>query len=288
MSNLIIQHESLSFVAKRLEEDARSDKTGRASLKGGGAGSWSGESPLNAAKKLQFGDPELLPDFHRQVVEQVESLRDRVNDWITDTHIQRHDVSGGWVDMDRYLSGEPENMVETYLDPNVKAGNVVRILVNVAASSGVQPEVIRQRGIAVAVAVEAAAQLGLNTELWMGQAITPTGTGRGGNGETLTEMLKLKGFHDPLDESVMVWCCSSPAMLRRIIFNCEENDLTSEDRSKWGIGPEGGGYGAPASFPDEVREQFDLVIERGRGFTPEEVMDQILLTKKEDRLNEYQ
>ena len=189
--------------------------------------------------------------------------------------------------MDRYLSGEPENMVETYLDPEVKAGNVVRILVNVAASSGVQPEVIRQRGMAVAVAVEAAAQLGLNTELWMGQSITPTGFGRRGREDVLTELLLLKGFHDPLDEAVMVWCCSSPAMLRRVIFNCEENDLDSEDRSKWGIGPEGGGYGAPADFPEEVRSQFDLVIERGRGFTPDEVMDQILLTKKEDRINEY-
>ena len=282
MTNRITYYESLTEVRDRIIDgpDYGSDNhAGRASMRSADR-KWSGGHSLqDCANMLLHGWQDEKMDFHQEVEKLLDQLSERMNDFIQDQHRLVLDVSGGFVDIDRYVLGEPENMFESWIEPDVTQGKALKVALNVAASAGVNPEYIKRRGLAVAAAVHAVNTMGFNVELWVGQTV------RGGS-DSNTEMVKAKDYFDPLDDEVTLMLCAHPGMLRRIIFWLEE-----QHEEKWrrniGFGPEGGGYGSPSNFPEEVREQFDLVIERGTSFTASEIVDQLVVTSEEERLNEY-
>ena len=71
--------------------------------------------------------------------------------WTVD---QIPDYTGDEVDIYRFLSGDPENMVEYYLEDS-KYGKQANMLVNCSLSSSVSPERIIKRGAAIYSAIEA-------------------------------------------------------------------------------------------------------------------------------------
>lgn len=279
----ITYYESLAEVRDRIIDGpdyGSEDHYGRASMRNG-RGDWAGGHSLQeCANMLLDGWQDEQMDFHEEVEKLLDQLADRMNDFIQDQHRQVLDVSGGYVDIDRYISGEPENMYESWIEPDVSQGKALKVALNCAASAGVNPEYIKRRGLAVAAAVHAVNTMGFNVELWVGQTV------RGAGSKTNTELVKAKDYFDPLDDEVALMMCAHPGMLRRIVFWLEEQH-EEEWRRPMGFGPEGGGYGGPANFPTEVREQFDLVIERGTSFTAEEIVDQLIVVDEEERLNEY-
>ena len=64
------------------------------------------------------------------------------------------DYTGDEVDIYRFLSGDPENMVEYHLEDS-KYGKQANMLVNCSLSSSVSPERIIKRGAAIYSAIEA-------------------------------------------------------------------------------------------------------------------------------------
>lgn len=263
--------------------DAGSPTGGRASKSDRNGAEWYGNVTVETATDmLLYGWPDMEMDFHEEVEVLLDKLHDRMNDFIQDQHRTVLDVSGAFVDIDRYISGEPENMIESFIEPDVSQGKALKVLVSVSASSGVDPERIKRRGLAVAAAVHAVTTMGFNVELWVGQAVGSGWQERGVN----VEMIKAKDYFDPIDDEVALFMCAHPAMLRRIVFWLEEQH-ESRWREKIGFGPEGRGYGTPCDMPEEVREQFDLVIERGTNFDADELVNQLVFTSKEERLNEY-
>lgn len=249
------------------------------------AGEWNGGASLEqCAEMLLTGWRAKRKAIHQNIDEALRELEDRINSYITDQNRSVLDVSGGYVDVDRYLLGEPECMWESHMHDEVSSGKVLKVLVNVAACAGVPPERITERGMAVAAAVEAVQRMGFNVELWVGECVT--GWGNRSGYDASVELVRVKDYRDVIDEEVSLFLMAHPGMLRKIIFWCNEQN-PKVIRRDFGFGPDGSGYGRPARFPAEVSEQYDLVVETGQSFTVEEIVDQLVVTKQEDRLNEY-
>lgn len=270
-------------IKEELEKKAASAWYGRSS--NDEAAKWNGGKSLaQCAEMLLTGWKAKRSAIHEEIDEALAELEDRINSYITDQNRSVLDVSGSYVDVDRYLLGEPECMWESHMHDEVSSGKVLKVLVNVAAYAGVPPERITERGMAVTAACEAVQRMGFNVELWVGEAVT--GWRNKSGYDVSVELIRVKDYRDVIDEEVSLFLMAHPGMLRKIIFWCNEQN-PQQVRRDFGFGPDGSGYGQPAKFPAEVSNQYDLVVETGQQFTVEEIVNQLVVTKQEDRLNEY-
>ena len=210
----------------------------------------------DACEALTHGWDMHRAEMSEQVDSLISSLQEEVNDYIGTHHREVRDVSGGFVDMDRYLLGEPECMVESWMDEDTLQGKAIKVLVNVAAAAHVSSDKLIARGAAVAAAMDAVMTSGMNVELWVGESI-----GGSEPDHMLVDLLCVKEYNDLIDPDVLAFATAHPAMLRRVFFYMNEQHEESE-RRMFGIGPEGGYYGRIEDIPEELAETFDLVIER--------------------------
>ena len=120
----------------------------------------------------------------------------------------RFDVSGAEVDLGRYLSGEPECMIDYDLIAAPAAGRVITLCASVCVSGAISGETIKRRGFAIAALAFALMRLGFAVELWADMSIS----GRGG---ALGQMrILIKGLNDELDHAKVMFGYAHPAMLR--------------------------------------------------------------------------
>lgn len=142
------------------------------------------------------------------------------------------DVSGGMVDVGRFLDGEPECMVETRLVNIAKPGRVISILIDGFYSASIDPESIKARGAAIIGLIDSLERMQHSTEIWYE-------TSFGGN--PLTYLVKLKSVEDMLDINTLMFAIAHPSAYRRINFAAQER--RGENR-KFAVG-EGNSYGSP-------------------------------------------
>lgn len=122
------------------------------------------------------------------------------------------DVSGGMVDVGRFLDGEPECMVETRLIEIAKPGKVINILVNGSFSGSVGAKEIQKRGVAIIGLIDALEKLQHSTEVDLEISIR----------EGLTTVVRLKNAADSLDIDMLMFAVAHPSTLRRLYFACLE------------------------------------------------------------------
>lgn len=190
---------------------------------------------------------------------EVNRLADEVHD-----HIQRYimpnfnpvfDVSGGTVDIDRFLMGEPENMIEQELMPTAKHGKVVRLIVASSVHCGITQETINKRGAAIIGLIEALAMAQHTLEIWRHD-----GTSSGKYSWQCVTLLKRP--EDALDIDSLMFGLAHPSMFRRIIFSAMEQE-TRAIRERQGFCY---GYGSPISrIPEWITAEegrpFDVVVD---------------------------
>lgn len=241
---------------------------------------WAGGSWDESMQWLQYGwkvDRDLIDGEVEKVMEQ---LSERLNTHWDAGFREVYDVAGGYVDVGRFLDGEPECMVEQFVEEAPKKGKVLRVLTNVSASSYINEDTIRQRGRAVAVAVEVLHMLGFNLELWAGEATTA-------GGDQCVEMVKVKEAHDPLDWDSVMFALAHPCMLRRVVFGL--NEVRPMDvRKQFGF-TGNGHYGSPSKFPKDIRDQYDVVLEalHSNDFNMREFVNQVMVTVDGDKVEEF-
>lgn len=133
----------------------------------------------------------------------------------------RYDVAGADVDVARYLSGEPENMITFDLIATPRVGRVITLLVGVTASSGVGAAKIRERGEALAALVFAIEHIGFRTEVWADcQVDPPGGWGLSGWGTPSSQrksarlLVKVKDAADTLDPATIMGTLAHAAFFR--------------------------------------------------------------------------
>ena len=171
------------------------------------------------------------------------------------------DYTGDEVDIYRFLSGDPENMVEYHLEDS-KYGKQANMLVNCSLSSSVSPERIIKRGAAIYSAIEALRAEGYALGLTMVESSKP---------ERHSKKHKIYGveYHIPiiepgnyLDIDTASFCLAHPSFLRRAMFAVNETD---KDKIRKVAGfYSGGGYGVPSKIFSKIPPN-SFVINKGEG-----------------------
>lgn len=129
------------------------------------------------------------------------------------------DVMGQWLDVGRYLTGEPEvfgEMVETQQDAGSK---IVRIEVNLATSAHFKPDQFFARGAAACVLADLIEASGRRCELY---GVLRHVDSYGGKIDLRVRVL-VKAAHEPLDMNRLAAAFAHASFYRRALFSlCNE------------------------------------------------------------------
>lgn len=137
------------------------------------------------------------------------------------------DVTGDFVDVGRYLTGEPEccGSEQDYGESN--KSRVVSIRLNNCVSGSLSGDCIVARGVAVLVAVDLLESLGIRVEVVVGQATSTVGRGADAGstpGLHLDANVVAKRAAEPVDVDRLAYVIAHPAYFRRLGFKfCEIN-----------------------------------------------------------------
>lgn len=147
---------------------------------------------------------------------------------LADRHQMRFCESGDEVDVGRYVTNEPECMIDFDVVQVPAAGRIVKIIANVMASCGFSPEAIFLRGAAACMLADLVEQSGLRSEIWAVIAGGNTGSGRYDRDTAATDYrVKIKSPDQPLEMDRLAFALANASMLRRLFFKSME--LLPED-----------------------------------------------------------
>lgn len=153
------------------------------------------------------------------------------------------DVAGDDVDVDRFLSGEPESMVAWEPETVPAAGRVVRVVLDGSVNCDVGAEHLRVAGVMTAAAVDVLEARGVRCEVWVSYSSNFR------NKEIVEIRHRLKAAEEPLDLPRVV-AGMHPSAFRRIGFRWMETRAAC---------PGGYGWNAEAS-----RAEGDLLFPAGQ------------------------
>jgi hypothetical protein len=163
----------------------------------------------------------------------------------------RFDYSGDSVDMGRYMSGDPECMMDYVSEPQARMGRVIKVMVNVANSARITPKQIMDRGVVVVALLDVLNKLGVGVELWTEMAISDGGVD---TGKRFSQLVKIHDSSEMLDVDSTMFAIAHPSMLRRIGFGSIEqgvrNDLANSS------------YGYPSKMICNDIVNADIMIEK--------------------------
>lgn len=139
-----------------------------------------------------------------------------------------HDVTGCEVDMDRYLTGIPENMIDY---ENVKistAGRLITLVVSTCVSGAMSTEAIEERGAAIVALTLALQACQHEVEIWAdfttGDHPYSKSSERSEWSEkdratkVVSTRILVKGAHDSIDDAVVAFWVGHPASSRAFGF----------------------------------------------------------------------
>lgn len=192
------------------------------------------------------------------------------------------DVSGGGVDVGRFLAGEPECMVETRLVKVAKPGRVVTLLISGGFLAAATQDAVIERGCAIVALVDSLEKMQHGTEIWLEMSCAREFGGRVDKMPVLTHLVKLKSAEDALDIDMLMFAIAHPSRHRRITFAMRRGEpsmgeygvpyeattvLTQTDRVNASLVLESLSYaGKTITGAEWVRErlsEFGLVAEEG-------------------------
>lgn len=183
---------------------------------------WAGGVNLADAKSLAVTGWYLDLAETLRVVES--AVRDVERD--LDQHKFRavYDVAGDEPDVQRFLAGEPENMVDYPLTMAPRAGRVIALCASISYSASIKADAMRRRGEVLAAFALSLAGIGIATEIWADVSLrSPEGAG------IATYRVQVQAASDVVDESRICFALAHPAMLRQLIF-ATWRDLPAADK----------------------------------------------------------
>ena len=163
----------------------------------------------------------------------------------------RFDYSGDSVDMGRYMSGDPECMIDYVTEPQARMGRVIKVMVNVANSAMIDADQIVQRGVVIVALLDVLKKLGLGVELWTEMAISDKGVDKGNR---FSQLVKIHDSAEMLDVDSTMFAIAHPSMLRRIGFGSIEQGVRKDLVN--------GSYGYPSNIMCNDIVGADIIIEK--------------------------
>jgi hypothetical protein len=163
----------------------------------------------------------------------------------------RFDYSGDSVDMGRYMSGDPECMMDYVTEPQARMGRVIKIMVNVANSARITPKQIMDRGVVVVALLDVLNKLGVGVELWTEMAIADKYVD---DGKRFSQLVKIHDSSEMLDVDSTMFAIAHPSMLRRIGFGSIEQGIRKDLATNC--------YGYPSKMICNDIVNADIMIEK--------------------------
>lgn len=165
---------------------------------------------------------QLATEGWKAAIADSETFSRRIEERITADRFQtsfepRYDVAGAQVDIARFLSGEPECMVEAEPIRIAKLGRAVRLVVNIGARSDVAEHKIRARGAALLALADVLARAQHPLEVWAVSTVDGNADGR-----RLTYWINVHAASEPLDLGKIMFALAHPSSLRRLVFRARE------------------------------------------------------------------
>lgn len=130
-----------------------------------------------------------------------------------DTFTAEWGYSGADVDVDRYLQGIPENMIDYPLSTTSKVGRVITLCNSMSFSSAISAGTIKRRGYLITALVFALAELGHATEIWADMSSSAYLAAPYARTRVL-----VKGPNDALDPAQIMFMFAHPAARRQLGF----------------------------------------------------------------------
>lgn len=135
-----------------------------------------------------------------------------------------YDVTGDSVDIGRYLSGEPECMIDFPLQPTSVVGRIITLVIPVTFSGSVTDETYQDRGRVVTAFALALSRLGHACEIW----IDRRNCAHSGKRETRIRTL-VKGADDTLDPSRIMFALAHADVLRGLCWTLDSEWPSSHE-----------------------------------------------------------
>lgn len=160
-------------------------------------------------------------------------------------------VTGSSVDVGRYLSGEPENMVE-FVPNSSTTGRVVVMCVSVCSSGAVSTESITRRGHAIVATAVALAEMGFTLELWADISVDNRNKLPRRPKQEMRLRCLVKGANEHFDAARIMFAFAHPAMHRvlGIGARCDAPNSVTAGFNRNGITASGGPIDPKQDLPD--------------------------------------
>lgn len=167
-----------------------------------------------------------------------------------------YDVSGSMVDVDRFVSGEPENMIDFV--SGVKPKQVIDVKICGGFSAGVDKSIVFKRGELLLGMIDALESNGHQVDL---SIIIPCfARGRSKRYDMFTQVI-LKNAGYSLNRDIVAFAVCHPAFFRRIVFAVWESDKAI---MKHYLSRTRGGYGRMIETYNEASDIFIPAIRHGQ------------------------
>ena len=150
----------------------------------------------------------------------ISAIETDIGEGLQSTFHAVHDTAGSEVDISRYLSGEPECMIESTPIKVMRTGRIIKVAVPVCYSNTIKPETVLNRGAAIMALVDAFSRMQHPVEIHAGCAIHNSQYGS----KRLVYLVKVQSADQPLDMSRIMYALAHPTMLRQLFFAAEEQE----------------------------------------------------------------
>jgi hypothetical protein len=166
--------------------------------------------------------------------------------------------AGDDVDVPRYLSGDPENMIEWHLRQYTggKSGRIVKLLINVTSSASIENDWIYLRGATALAFIDCLERYGYRCELWCGEV---------GHQENCNHHIFLRTCLKPAaadyDIDRVAFALCHPDVQRRMFFRVYEQ----HPKSLWNVDEWAYGGGGTFNDPDPEVIEFGWLWHTAQG-----------------------
>lgn len=178
---------------------------------------WFGADNLDHAVSMARAG---LPRAGIEALRVSDDMKDRFDAAAGDTYVETYGTAGSFVDMGRYVTGEPECMIDYELIPSDTAQRIVTIACNIAVLGHVSADAIEKRGQATVAAIEAIETTGRQVEVWADM----TSRCRDGSNRVVRLSVLIKRAGEAFDVGRFMFAMTSPAMFRVFGLTAREGE----------------------------------------------------------------
>lgn len=220
-------------------------------------GDWAGTSSWDEAMSLAVnGWQDIRPSIDAAIA----PIRERLADTLDTQIIRVFDMFGYEPDVDRFVAGEMDCMIDDFMHEEPKTGKVFTVLISGTVNAFVTADTLLKRGTAIAGLIEAFQILGYDLELWYEDSV------KRGVADQYSQLVRIHRAGDLIDLNTLMFPLAHPSWLRRFFFAACEGESAAM-RKAFGF-KKGHGYGSAADLLCVEQVNPSFVLTKG-GSTPD-------------------